>query len=86
MVVVGIVGNRNRGGGVTMKDFAEFKETLTRDVLDGLAKTALETTNKLLDTKYGEGELEKHFAFFDVFYTETYGILLLERYHLWING
>lgn len=47
-----------------MKDFAEFKETLTRDVLDGLAKTALETTNKLLDTKYGEGELEKHFAFF----------------------
>lgn len=69
-----------------MKNFAEFKQTLTRDVLDELASTALETTNKLLDAKYGEGELEKHFAFFDVFYTETYGILLLERYHLWING
>lgn len=68
-----------------MKDFADFKQTLTRDVLDGFAKEALETTNKLLDTKYGEGETEKHFAFFDVFYAESYGLILLEKYHQWVN-
>lgn len=68
-----------------MKDFKEFRQTLTADVLDEINTTALDYRDKCLNEQFAEDDLEGRYAAHQQYYTESFIISVLEQYHKWLN-
>ena len=68
-----------------MKDFNEFKQTLTRKTLNELSNRAVDYTNDFIDKNVAEDNVQARFVMAQRLYTESLTIDLLELYHKWVN-
>ena len=68
-----------------MKDFNEFKQTLTRETLNELSNRAVDYTNDFIDKNVAEDNAQARFVMAQRLYAESLTIDLLELYHIWVN-
>lgn len=68
-----------------MKDFNEFKQTLTRETLNELSNRAVDCTNDFIDENIAEDNVQARFVIAQRVYAESLTIDLLEMYHKWVN-
>ena len=68
-----------------MKDFNEFKQTLTRETLNELSNRAVDYTNDFIDKNVAEDNAQARFVMAQRLYAESLTIDLLELYHEWVN-
>jgi len=68
-----------------MKDFNEFKQSLTRETLNELSNRAVDYTNDFIDKNIAEDNVQARFVMAQRLYAESLTIDLLELYHIWVN-
>ena len=68
-----------------MKDFNEFKQSLTRETLNELSNRAVDYTNDFIDKNVAEDNAQARFVMAQRLYAESLMIDLLELYHKWVN-
>jgi hypothetical protein len=68
-----------------MKDFNEFKQSLTRETLNELSNRAVDYTNDFIDKNVAEDNVQARFVMAQRLYAESLTIDLLEMYHKWVN-
>lgn len=68
-----------------MKDFNEFKQSLTRETLNELSNRAVDYTNDFIDKNVAEDNVQARFVMAQRLYAESLTIGLLELYHKWVN-
>lgn len=68
-----------------MKDFNEFKQSLTRETLNELSNRAVDYTNDFIDKNIAEDNVQARFVMTQRLYAESLTIDLLELYHIWVN-
>lgn len=69
-----------------MKDFNEFKMSLTGEAMNEIHKKAMDYALKMVDESYNdEGSIQKsieHERFYNTYVT----FCMLEKYHEWLNS
>lgn len=69
-----------------MKDFNEFKEMLTYDVMSDINNKAMDYASKMIDENFSdENDIQKsinHERYYNTYVT----FCMLEKYHEWLNG
>lgn len=68
-----------------MKDFNEFKQSLTRETLNELSNRAVDYTNDFIDKNVAEDNAQARFVMAQRLYAESLTIDLLELCHKWVN-
>lgn len=68
-----------------MKDFAEFKQSLTGDVMSDVLSKATDYAKRVIEEEYsGDDGLSKAYTF-NRLCNEGTIVYLLEKYHEWVN-
>ena len=68
-----------------MKDFNEFKQSLTRETLNELSNRAVDYTNDFIDKNIAEDNVQARFVMAQRLYAESLTIDLLEMYHTCVS-
>lgn len=84
-VKVVVINGRIWRGGDDMKDFAEFKQSLTEEVFNKIDDDAIDYANEMIDKYFSKEDYGLRLANHPRFYSKYTSLALLEMYHEWLN-